>query len=519
VPVKAMSTDDIAMVVAAFEHNARNARIAGYDGVELHASHSYLAEQFYSPFYNKRTDAYGGSLENRLRFTFEVLEAMRRGIGDDRAVGLRLMCDEMLPGGLGTDEMCEVASLIEASGLADFFDLDIGTYHSMDVMIAPYQLPDHWEMEAITKVRNAISATPVFGCPGRFHDPAKAEALVSAGTIDMVGGTRGFFAEPEIGRKAREGRAHEIRPCIGLQGCSGGGGCVMNPTNGVEITFGVTKLTPTTAPKRVVVVGGGPAGLEMARVAAMRGHDVVVMEAAGRLGGALHLMKVIPGREQVADAADWWAGRLDDLGVKVHLGTTATAELVLGERPDVVVIATGAAFDPTGATGFVTDPIPGWDRDFVYAPEVVLTTDLAPQGTVLVLEEEVHASYLAEVLATRGADVELLSRHPMVGQGLVGNQRPHQLRRFAALGVTLTPNSWLREIGDHTATVYDVLTGDTRVVTEVAAVVPVTRRTSRNHLVAALTGTVPALHVIGDASHPRRMSDATRDGHRLAWDL
>ena len=223
VPVRTMTTEDIAMVVAAFEHNARNACTAGYDGLELHASHSYLAEQFYSPFYNKRTDEYGGSLENRLRFTFEVLEAMRRGGGDGMAVGLRLVCDEMLPGGLGGDEMGEIASRIDASGLADFFDLDIGTYHSMDMMIAPYHMPDHWEMNAISKVRAAITRTPVFGCPGRFHDPTRGEAIIAAGTLDMVGGTRGFFADPAIGRKAKEGRVLEIRPCIGLQGCSGAG--------------------------------------------------------------------------------------------------------------------------------------------------------------------------------------------------------------------------------------------------------------------------------------------------------
>jgi 2,4-dienoyl-CoA reductase-like NADH-dependent reductase (Old Yellow Enzyme family)/thioredoxin reductase len=520
VPVKAMTPDDIAMVVAAFEQCAVNARIAGYDGVELHASHSYLAEQFYSPFYNKRTDDYGGTLENRLRFTYEVLEALRRGIGDDRAVGLRLNCDEMLPGGLASDEMCEIATRIDERGLADFFDLDIGTYHSMEVMIAPYQLPDHWEMDAISEVRGAISRATVFGCPGRFHDPAKAEAIIAAGTLDMVGGTRGFFAEPEIGRKAREGRAPDIRPCIGLAGCTGGGGCVVNSTNGEESTFGAGNLVPTTSPRQVVVVGAGPGGLEAARVAASRGHDVVVLEAANEVGGALHLMKAIPGREQVTDAADWWSRQLDDLGVKVQVNTRANVDIVLGEAPDVVVVATGAVFDRSGVTGFATDPIPGWDRPFVYTPEAVLGEGLSPAGITVVLEEEPQGAVVAEVLATRGADVELVSRALMVAQQLnTGGQRPLEIARLQRLGVRMTSSTWIREIYDGRVTLRDIYSGAERTITDVAAVVLVTARTSRNELATALHGRVADIRVIGDAAHPRRMSDATREGHRLAWNL
>jgi 2,4-dienoyl-CoA reductase-like NADH-dependent reductase (Old Yellow Enzyme family)/thioredoxin reductase len=519
VPVKEMTVDDIATVIDAFELNARNARLAGYDGVELHGTHSYLVEQFYSPFYNKRADAYGGSLENRLRFMFEVLEALRRGIGDDRAVGVRLACDEMLPGGLDATQMRDIASRVDASGLADFVDLDIGTYHSMDVMIAPYQLGEHWEMDAIAKIRPAIATAAVLGCPGRFHDPAKAEALIASEQLDMVGGTRGFFADPEIGRKAREGRSREIRPCIGLNGCLGGT-CVLNPTHGLETTYGVDKLTTAKRGRKVVVVGGGPAGLEAARIAAMRGHDVVLFDAGPELGGALQLMKAVPGRAHVIEAATWWADRLSELGVKVHLATTAAVDDIVAESPDVVIVATGAAFDRTGATAYATDPIPGWDRDFVFTADDVLAGGLAPTGLTLVLEEEAPAALVAETLAARGTAVELVTRHPMVAHALAfSSQQLHEIRRLDALGVVMTPNTWVRDIGDHCVTLFHVVTDRARTVEDVAAVVMVTGRLARNDLALQLAGRVSEVHTIGDALHPRSMGDATREGHHVAWDL
>ncbi|MGE0881046.1 MAG: FAD-dependent oxidoreductase [Acidimicrobiia bacterium] len=523
VPVKAMTKDDIQVAVEAFRLCTANARRAGYDGVELHASHSYLVEQFFSPFFNKRTDEYGGSLDNRLRFMWEVLEAMREAAAGEIAVGARLICDEMLPGGLGAEEMTEIAARLDASGLVDFFDLDVGTYHSFEVMIAPWELPDHWEVDHIAKVRSAIKNAVVLGCPGRFHDPAKAETLIASGALDMVGGTRGWFADPALAIKAKEGRANEIRPCIGLNRCGEGSRqCVMNPTKGLEDRWSEHTLSKADVSRRVLVVGGGPAGLEAARVAALRGHDVTLYEASDRVGGALHLMKAIPGREHVVQAAQWWEERLADLGVKVNLGTAVDADLVVGESPDVVVVATGAHFDAQGVTAFRSDPIAGWDRDFVHSPEAVLTGAVRLSGRVIVLDEETNAPGhgVAEILADGGADVELVTRHMAVGAiGMNGNHLPLVRQRLIRRKITMTANTYVDEIGDHTVTLYDVHTGERRVVTDVAGVVLVTGRVAVNGLAAALQGRVPALHVIGDAFHPRKMDDATRDGHRVAREL
>ena len=372
VPVRKMTQDDIDSVVQAFALCTRNAVMAGYDGVELHASHSYLVEEFLSPFFNKRTDVYGGSLQNRMRFMFECLAAMRAVAEGRLAVGVRLICDERLPGGLTTADMREVVAAVDATRLVDFIDLDLGTYHNYEFLIGPAQTGEHWQVPAITHVRAGIGRSLVFGCPGLFHDPAKAEELVAGGVMDMVGGTRGFFAEPELARKAEEGHPERIRPCIGLNMCVTGNGCVMNAANGLEFQFGVTKLQRTATPKRTLIVGGGPAGLEAARVAALRGHQVTLWERSAQLGGALRLMAAMPGRAKVLEAADWWTRELARLDVDVRVGTTGTAEAVLSEACHVVILATGAQFDRAGVTAFVTSPIPGWDQDFVHTPEEIL---------------------------------------------------------------------------------------------------------------------------------------------------
>lgn len=520
VPVREMTQDDIDTVVGSFGLCTRNALAAGYDGVELHASHSYLVEEFLSPFFNKRTDAYGGSLENRLRFLFECLGAMRAGAEGRLAVGVRLICDERLPGGLTTADMKDVATAIDGSGLVDFIDLDLGTYHNYEYLIGPAQTGEHWQVPAIAEVRAAIGRSVVFGCPGLFHDPAKGEELVADGVMDMVGGTRGFFADPELARKAEEGHPERIRPCIGLNMCVGGSGCVMNAANGLEFQFGVARLQPTTTPRRTLVIGGGPAGLEAARIAALRGHRVALWEKGPQLGGTLRLMAAMPGRANVLEAAEWWAAELARLDVDVRVETSASADAVLIEAPDVVILATGAQFDRTGATAFVSSPIPGWEQDFVRTPEEILGADVRYDGTVVVLDEEGGAPgvAVAHVLALRGAHVQLVSRHPAIAHNLHGWQLPFTMRRFEDLGVQVVLHTSVRSIGNHSVMLYDVHSDREWTVDPVSAVVMVTGRTAQTGLRDDL-GSAMETHLIGDAWFPRDMTAATREGHRVAWDL
>ena len=505
----------------------RNARAAGYDGVELHAAHGYSIELFMSAYSNKRTDEYGGSLDNRLRLMFECLEAMREEAGPDLAVGIRMNCDEtaggMMPGGITTEEAREIAHRLDEWG-ADFIDLDIGTTHSMHIVYSPHHLPPGYEVPSIAQVREGVSRAVVLGCPGRFQDAADAERWIAEGTMDLVGGTRGWFADPEWPGKAEESREADIRPCIGLSSCHFEGACVMNASAYREAAFGLDRLQPTDDPKRVVIVGGGPAGLEAARVASLRGHEVVLYERRDRLGGMLNLQARLPTRDGVLKAADWWAHRLERQGVDVRLGTEATVEAVVDHPPDSVVVATGARFDPQGVTGLTGVPIPGWDLEFVYAADEFLDAEPGVSGNVVVFEEDSGetGSDVAWKLALQGANVEIVTRWTHVARGYGGlesGHRQHFMRELYKLGVRLSPDMSVREIAPGRVTLFNVHTQEERVVEDVGAVVIVGLRASVNGLARELSDRVPHVKVIGDAFIPGRMAKATRDGFEAGWFL
>ncbi|HWK43825.1 MAG TPA: NADH:flavin oxidoreductase [Stellaceae bacterium] len=454
---RAMEASDIARVVADFGAAARRCRDGDLDGVEVIASGAHLIGQFFSPVTNRRTDAYGGSLENRLRFAVEVFESIRREAGEDFVAGLRLTADEMLEGGLDHEACVEVAARLSATGLIDFFTVSTG--QNRTALSLAQSIPGMWAERTpyagmAGDIRRAVRQ-PVFHA-GRVLDLADAAGLVSAGLVDMVGMTRAHIADPHLVRKTVEGRTAEVRPCVGANYCverlhlGGMSLCLHNAATGRE-----TKLPQVIAraadPRRAVVVGGGPGGLEAARVLAERGHAVTLFEARLHLGGQVAIAARATWRAALAGSVAWFEAELRRLGVVVKLGHLAGAEDVLAAQPDLVVLATGGR------------PAKG---EFPGVELAVSTSDVLAGGgvidalasgtSVLVFDDHGYnqAPSCAEALLAAGARVELVTPERAIGEEMTGSNYAIHLRNIYGGGGIITPDhrlTGLRRSGNQLA--------------------------------------------------------------------
>ncbi len=350
---RAMDAEDIRSTIAAYARAAALAREGGVDGIELHAGHGYLPCQFLSPLTNRRTDGYGGSTANRCRFVLELAEAVRAACGPGLALGVRLSFDEFVgDAGLTPDESERIVAELHGAGVLDFFDVSGGNYHSMHRMIPPAVagLDGHLASHAARAKAVVGDGAAVFVASG-VRTVARAAAIVAAGQADAVGMTRAHLADPALVAKARAGRADEIRLCVGAnQGClrrlyrHGTITCTANPAAGRERRLGAATLGRAARRQRVVVVGGGPAGLQAAETAARRGHEVVLLEREAELGGQLLVAGRLPRRDGWLELARSLAASVRRLGVDVRVGVAADVATVAALSPDRVVVATGSRF-------------------------------------------------------------------------------------------------------------------------------------------------------------------------------
>jgi 2,4-dienoyl-CoA reductase-like NADH-dependent reductase (Old Yellow Enzyme family) len=518
-PPKPLETDEIRELVAAFARCARNAAAGGFDGIEVHGAHGYLIHEFLSPRSNRRTDAYGGSLENRMRFGVEVLEAVREATQGRLAVGLRLVGDEELgPGrGLVAEDAAEIAARLEARGLVDFLNVSVGV--SGLGMVRPVYAPHGLGVYAARAVKRAVRGVPVFAVH-RILTPAEAEAILAAGDADAVTLVRALIADEAWAEKARAGRGHEIRACTGCnQGCYGNllqglpVACATNPAVGREDTLGRGTLTPAPAARRVVVVGGGPAGLEAAWVAAARGHRVVLLERERELGGKVRLAAALPGRGELADFADWRAGECARRGVEIRLGVEAGPDEVLALAPDAVVVATGGVASVQGPAKWWPMPVPGSRQAFVIDHERALreAAALGPRVVIFDVVGHIEGPGLAELLASRGLEVTLVSplAQPLL---LDAETQAPALARACRAGARWCPTTGLAAIGDHQVTLVHLLSGRSERIEAVDQVVIRTHGLPADALHHALRGRVE-VSCVGDAVAVRNVDRAVFDGH------
>jgi 2,4-dienoyl-CoA reductase-like NADH-dependent reductase (Old Yellow Enzyme family) len=524
-PPKPLEVEEIRELIEYFARSARNAAAGGFDGVEIHGGHGYLIHEFLSPRSNHREDAYGGSLENRMRFAVEVLEAVREATGGRLAVGLRLVGDEELgPGrGLGAEDAAEIGARFEALGLVDFLNVSIGL--SGLGMVRPLYSPHGLGVYAARAVKQAVRGVPVFAAH-RILTPAEAEAILASGEADAVTLVRALIADEAWAEKAAAGREGEIRACTGCnQGCYGNllqslpVACATNPVVGREHSLGRGSWTAAPTPKNVVVVGGGPAGLEAAWVAAARGHRVRLLERESALGGKVRLAAGLPGRAELADFADWRAAECARRGVEIELGVEASADSVLALAPDAVVVATGGRATVTGLAKWWSMPVAGSQQAFVLDHERAQKqqASLGPRVVIFDVVGHIEGPGLAELLARRGLEVTLVSplAQPML---LDAETMVHALARPCRAGARWCPTTGLAAIGDHDVTLVHLLSGKAERLERVDQVVIRTHGLPEDALYHALRGRTEVIRV-GDAVAVRNVDRAVFDGHQAGRSL
>ena len=438
---KQMEKSDIRRVVADFAAAAVRARAGGLDGIELCAT-SHLIDQFWTPLANHRTDEYGGSLDNRLRFTFEVLDAIRIAIGTDLLVGIRMIADEDQIGGLSREESAEIAQRLATSRLLDFINVassSLATEEGLSKAIPPSGTPLMPFVSLAASIKAEIDL-PVLHAT-RITDLASARHAISSGLIDLAGMTRAHIADPHIVAKLERGEADRIRVCVGASFCINRlhqgleSVCIQNPATGREIHIPQLVTPSGSAGVKAVVVGAGPGGLESARVLAERGHNVVLFEAQDRVGGQVVLAARASERQsELLGITGWLEREVEHAGVDVRLGTPVDAADILAEAPAIVVVATGGWPDAGFLTSGADLVSSGWD---------VLGGHVDPTGRVLLYDDHggENAPSVAEYLSGRGVtDIEFVTPDRLVAQDLAATTGPAYLEMLYDAGVAMTPD-------------------------------------------------------------------------------
>lgn len=443
---KEMTLEDIQRVQQKFVDAALRCKKAGYDGVELHGAHGYLIAQFFSKYYNRRTDAYGGSAENRARFVTEIIAQIRARLGR-YPILVRMCGDEMTPveGFLGLDEGLEIAKVLEQAGI-DAINISMGSARNGDANCEPFSYVSGWKKHVAAAYRQALSI-PVIAT-NTIKDPDFAESLLEEGVCDFVGLGRSQLADPDFMNKAANDQADEIRRCIGCLYCRervlGGAQpirCAINARTAREIEF--PEIPQDGAGRTAVVIGGGPAGMEAARVLALRGFAVSLYERAERLGGTLNIADQPPFKEKLTQLVQTMETQIRHLGVKIHTGKEAAPEEIQALSPAAVILAIGA--DP------VIPPLPGVDGSQVCLAEDVLLEKVKPSGKVVIIGSGLTGIETAEVLLAekdaRGIQsVDIVEMLPEIGPGIFPAIRNDELSRVTPHNPGLYPGHKLLSI-------------------------------------------------------------------------
>ena len=524
-----MTESEIAELVECFGQATRRDKEAGFDGSEIMAAYNALLEQFWSPYTNRRADRYGGSFENRMRFSTEVLTRMRQLAGEDFIIGMAISVDTTRPEILSIADHQEILAWHDQRGLYDYVSCGTGSYYDFTKIIPTFVYEDKLGAPFAEQLKQVAKHVRV-QAESHIRTPENADYVIASGGADMVSIVRGQIADPHMANKAREGRSEDIRPCISCnQMCWGRRSrdywisCLVNPSVGREYQWDGDTFKRTAKGKRVLVVGGGPAGMEAARVAAERGHQVTLAEASDKLGGQFRLAGMQPRRAQILDLIHWYEGQLERLQVRVMLNTPMDATEIKEFGADEVVIATGSS--PTG-TGWQrglpeVERLPGVERDNVFSVEDVMRRDAKLGNRVLLVDDggNWRGGGTAWHMAEKGHQVTIVTPDPFVGREIVRTSADLPLRmRLTKLGATFITESAVTAWHGDGATIRNLLDGIERTL-PFDTLVLATVNLAETDIAEALQADGIAFKAVGDCLAPRHTPAATFEGRRLGLAL
>ncbi len=525
----AMTEGEIEETIDGFVQAARRCKEAGFDGVEVWAAYHGLVDQFWTPWSNRRDDRWGGSLENRTRMSREIIARIRKRCGDDFIIGLAVNDEPDIEVALGRESLAEIVARHDKEALVDYVTCGSGSYFDFHKLMPTFLYPEKLSADLASVLKGVVSHA-LITAESHIRTPDNAEAVLGSGVADLVSIVRGQIADPHLVNKAREGRSEDIRGCLSCnQMCWGRRSrdywisCLVNPSVGREAAWQGDRFTPADKACRVLVVGGGPAGLEAARVAAERGHQVTLKEAAPELGGQFRLAGMQPRRAQILDLLDWYERQLAKLQVKVERNAYVEAEDIVAEGTDLLILATGSQPDPDGFQRALPhlDRLPGIERGQVWSAEEVMRREARLGDHIVVLDEggNWRGCGTAWHLAEQGKQVTIVTPDPMIGKELQRTAADFPLRRrLARLGVGFVVESGLLEWTREGARVVSFLDEKESLFQADSLVLATTNRAD-DQLARSLASTPLDIRTVGDCVAPRQAAYAIYEGRKLALEI
>ncbi len=523
----AMTEAEIEELLDAHAAAALRSKRAGFQGVEVWAAYHSLLDQFWTPWSNKRTDCWGGSLENRTRFSRTLIERIRKSCGEDFIIGLAISYSTAYSVTLNAKNLCEIIALHDSTGHIDYVTCGYGSYLELEGIIPAFTEGEKLTTPVTTQLKAIVKHAKVTSEAG-IRTPDNAETIIASGEADLVSIVRGQIADPHLARKATEGRAEDIRGCISCNKMCWGRrsrdywiSCLVNPSAGREFEWGGDRFTKAGTVKNVLIVGAGPAGLEAARAAAERGHRVEIVEALPVIGGQFRLAGMQPRRAQILDLLDWYERQFAKLGVTLRLNTFLEANDIAGHPADTVIIATGSLPDETGFQRWQPqlDKLPGLELGHVWSPEQVLRREARIGDSVVVYDEGSNWRGVgtAWALAEQGKQVTIVTPEAFVGKEIARTSADGSARRrLAKLGAKFLTEHCLVGWHGNGVTVRNLLTGQEEILPAGALVMSTTNR-AFDPFPDAFSG--KTTHRIGDCIAPRLAAYAFHEGRKLALTL